>query len=493
MNNKQNELLEYEKKLQKKLTKDQRTMDDYTTKRQMEISGYSGNFDRFTQFIEKTSSVYKALAAIFFLFAIGLGVFSFLMYQRYESEINYLENALTKASKEKIEVEEKLKSLKHEMSFSGYRSNRMLSDAERDVITYNEDFKTNKNKWYLKNDENAELVIKKGGYYFSHKREEDSWLSWNTIKLPDEKNFLLECVLKKESGVDNYGYGVAWGLLDANNNYTFLISGDGNFTVTKYSGGKSYKKIPWTKSSYIRKFNETNKLSIKKYEDIIHFYINNNWVGSSPYEPLMGQNVGFKIDHKQAVFIKSIKVTNLIKKENVFNENFNNNNNKWPEKDNETVSLRVNTGDYLFSHNKNNSSWLTWIKIKVDQTKDFLIESEMVKSKGINNNGFGIVFGLKDARNCFFYQISGNGHYRLYKSYQGNYFQIIPWSKSPFINKNNKKNKLSLKKVKDDLNLYINGNFINKIKYEKFMGNGFGFRIDMQQEVRIENLTISKI
>jgi hypothetical protein len=491
--NKQNELLAYEAKLQKKNKKEQKARDQYTIKRQQEISGYARGFGRNVPSSAKTPTIYKILTAIFFLTAVGLGSFTFFLQQKYESEVYYLEKALTKTSKEKDEALQKLELYKHDIANSGYISKTILSDAEKDQVILKDDFLGNPRKWFTKNDLNVELSIKKGGYYFSHKREKESWLSWNKANFQEESNFLIECTVKKESGVNNYGYGIVWGLLNAKNNYHFQISGDGSYTVRKFSGGKTFKIIPWRKSVHIVKYNSTNKLSIKKYDNILNFFINDKWVGSSPFEPFMGRNIGFKVDQKQAVVFKNLKITKLITRKSVFIENFKNNSNGWAEKNSADVLLSVNQGTYIFSHKRNNKSWLTWKKVTIDEKRDFLIESEMVKTGGVNNNGYGVVFGLKDASNCFFFQISGDGHYRFYKSFKGNYTHIIPWKKNKYVKKYNSGNKLSIKKVGNNLEFYINGNYVDKALFQNFMGTGVGFRIDMKQGMKIKNLIVSKI
>jgi len=186
---------------------------------------------------------------------------------------------------------------------------KAISEEKR--ILFKDNFNNNNNDWYIGNDSDRELRITDGGYYFSHKRKKESWLVWKSVGMSIYDDFLLECDLKKIDGVNNYGYGVVWGLKDAGNHFTFQISGDGHYIYGKCVDGKFISIFDWRKSGYINKNASSNKLSVKKKGDRIEFYINDHLVDDIKTEELSGTKAGFRIDNKQSIRIEKLTVSKL--------------------------------------------------------------------------------------------------------------------------------------------------------------------------------------
>ncbi|MCP3924830.1 MAG: hypothetical protein GY714_19810 [Desulfobacterales bacterium] len=369
-------------------------------------------------------------------------------------------------------------------------------DESNDNIIFSEYFNNNKRKWVQTNNKNITTSVRGGNYYFSHKRDVNAWLSWTSkTKINQYKDFFIQTNIKKVSGVNNYGYGIAWGLKDANNNYYFQIRGNGYYTVYKVKNAKYKQIIKWKRNKSINKNNSTNKLGLKKVGNKIYFYINNNQVDSMKFQPFMGNKIGYRIDMRQAVEIQDLVVSKVLKekKQIVFSDYFDNNKNNWAIRNDKKVEFKIKNGNYRFNH-KTNRSRLVWKSVSLSSSDDYTIECDMKKESGIYNNGYGIVWGLKDASNCFFFQISGDGHYRYMKSVNSKYISIIKWKKSTHINKyNNAYNNLTVRKRGNTLKFYINNQYVDSAFAETFMGNKIGFRIDTKQSVSFRNLIVSKI
>lgn len=418
-----------------------------------------------------------------------------------------LESDRLKLERERFELEKKMyqerKKLeaerrKFEEEKKALNKKPFSYDESNDNIIFSEYFNNNRRNWSQTNNQNITTSVRNGHYYFSHKRDTNAWLTWTNskININQFQDFYIQSNIRKVSGVDNYGYGIAWGLKDANNNYYFQISPNGYYKVTKIQNGRYTSIIKWKKSSYINKYRSTNKLGIKKLGNRIYFYINNRQVDSMGFQYFMGNKIGYRIDMRQAIEIKDLTVSKVLKerKQIVFSDYFDNNRNNWALRNTSKVRLSVRNGSYFFDHKRASRSWLTWKRVNISSYDDYTIECDMRKEGGIYNNGYGIVWGLKDASNCFFFQISGDGHYRYYKSKNGKYTHIIPWKKSSYIKKyNNSYNNLTVRKRGNTLKFYINNHYVDSAFAEPFMGKNIGFRIDMKQSVSFRNLIVSKI
>jgi len=174
----------------------------------------------------------------------------------------------------------------------------------------------------------------------------------------------------------------------------------------------------------------------------------------------------------------------------VFVEHFDNNAKNWYEIDSDQATVKVDDGKYVFSHKRNYRFYLTWYPVMLYESDDFAIESQMKKQDGVNNHGYGIIWGAEDAKNYYAFEISGNGNYHYIKSIHGGLIAIIDWKSSSYINKGNSENKLYLKKQGDTIEFFINDKLVDHAGFEKFIGNKIGFRISNRQTIEFDSIIV---
>ncbi|NJL63042.1 MAG: AAA family ATPase [Methylacidiphilales bacterium] len=180
------------------------------------------------------------------------------------------------------------------------------------MLIFEEHFQENCRKWVTRDDVDCRLALIDNCYLFDHKRASDTyWLTWNSTDFfYDRKEFHIHLVLEKCGGVDSFGYGFAWGLLDTSNFLEFILSGNGLYRITQYKDGVSTHFVNWKKCEQIQLGNGINLLEIRKVGSFVDFYINSILVETLPSENVMdvlGKSFGFVIHDK----IK-MKVHNLI-------------------------------------------------------------------------------------------------------------------------------------------------------------------------------------
>ena len=174
----------------------------------------------------------------------------------------------------------------------------------------------------------------------------------------------------------------------------------------------------------------------------------------------------------------------------IFVEHFDNNAKNWYEIDSDQATVKVDNGKYFFSHKRNYRYYLTWYPIMLYESDDFAIESHMKKQDGVNDHGYGIIWGAEDAKNYYAFEISGNGNYHYIKSIQGALITIIDWKSSSYINKGNSENKLYLKKQADSIQFFINDTLVDHAGFEKFIGNKIGFRVSNRQTIEFDSIIV---
>ena len=117
---------------------------------------------------------------------------------------------------------------------------------------YNESFDS-KGNWPTGSNENRELSLYNGRYYFEHKRDKNSWrISTTTFNLDTSKDFDLEISIQKISGVQDSGISFLYDFKDADNYKEFGYTASGYFRISEMKSG-SYTNIKkWTKSDKIK-------------------------------------------------------------------------------------------------------------------------------------------------------------------------------------------------------------------------------------------------
>lgn len=165
-------------------------------------------------------------------------------------------------------------------------------------IILNDEFENNKNNWSIVSNTTHEFNIKEGMYYIEGKHEQKAITTTIAIDTLYE-NFEISAEFSKLSGIDNNGYGLVWGSENENNEFEFIISGNGQFKIVEWKNAQQNDIISWSHSSYINKWNfATNKLSIKSENNIWKFFINNNYVARCIKRNFFGKKIGFIVNEK---------------------------------------------------------------------------------------------------------------------------------------------------------------------------------------------------
>lgn len=399
----------------------------------------------------------------------------FIIFNKQDVDVHYLSMYYPKAVKPNVIV----------------NNNNYQNDA-----IFTEDFNNNTNDWATNKNENVSLSVKNGAYNFSHKRDKFGWTTSKEVKINDSKDFEIETTIKKISGIQNNGYGLIFGRKDGDNEFEYFISGDGYYQIKYFEDNKTNVIQKWTKTSYINKGDgAVNKLKVRRESGKFKFYINNNYVTQSDAKSFFGDRMGFIVYGKQKVAIQSLNVSYLSKKtiasDYLFFDEFANNDNNWAIGSTKDYSMSVSSGKYYFEHKRKTGGWSTSLEKYIDETKDYEIETKILKISGIKNNGFGIMWGRKSSGNTLEFDIASNGLYSVDRSANSNRSKLIDWTSSSYIKQGNYSyNILKIRKQDGVIKFYINGNYVNQISNKTFLGNRIGFIIYDNQKIAIDYLKV---
>jgi len=173
----------------------------------------------------------------------------------------------------------------------------------------------------------------------------------------------------------------------------------------------------------------------------------------------------------------------------IFEDNFNDNLNKWLEKKDKDYILQILDGKYSFEHKKKEGAFLALHPTLIDTKRDFSISCNTVWINGAEGSGSGLSWGKPDGTNNYYFGITANGYY-IYLICLGAKSEIlINYTESEYINKKGSNN-ISVKKRGSIIEFYINGHIVNQYTFYGFVGNYIGFLVDLNQKILFDDLKI---
>ena len=374
-------------------------------------------------------------------------------------------------------------------------------------VVYNEDFSST-NGWPEGNNSTRELKVRNGKYYFEHKRKDKNWnVRTQELDVDFNGDFELETSIERISFDNkNHAFGFMVGNKDDKNTFHFYLSNN-QYRASDKRNGEYVNYKGWKTSSAINTGTyATNKFKVRKVGNTLSFYINNTLLESKDYNSFVGKRVGIYMYGKQKISIDYIKATQLSKNplvadnnsnsndNSIMDDNFSSNKNNWAESSNNDAELEIRNNRYYFEHKRTSGGWSTTKVVEINENKDFEIESQFLKISGIQNNGYGFVFGRKDSNNQFVFTITSNGQYSIDEYVDGKYTAIKKWTKSEHIKKGNYAyNTLKIKKERGFIKFYVNDKYLTLYTHKPFMGNRLGFVIYNDQKIAINNLKVKYI
>ncbi len=181
------------------------------------------------------------------------------------------------------------------------------------MVIFEDRFADNQHAWFTGETADYILRLEPERYVFEHRRAEGSWMVWKDCgDYYDKPAFRLHLVTQKLEGVDNNGYGILWGVENANNCFEFVISGDGHFRIAKYKNGEYQVIVAWTRTEVIYQWNAVNLLELQRQGENISFLINGTVVhthGAGELLEVSGKNTGFVVYHANKVAFHSLFIS----------------------------------------------------------------------------------------------------------------------------------------------------------------------------------------
>jgi hypothetical protein len=171
-------------------------------------------------------------------------------------------------------------------------------------MAYHTDFNADdQNGWALKPTDSASTSLGDGVFKIS--RTAKNWYTGSVTSpktyVDMHRNFLIETETVHYSGVQNYGYGLDFGV-DDSRQYHFWIAASG-FYYLGYTENNEFKNIvTFTATDAVNKGdNVKNKLGVEHKNGQLHFYVNDQLVDTYPEINFSGHQFGVSVTSSQSI------------------------------------------------------------------------------------------------------------------------------------------------------------------------------------------------
>lgn len=173
-------------------------------------------------------------------------------------------------------------------------------------------------------------------------------------------------------------------------------------------------------------------------------------------------------------------------------ENFDDNSLLWEVGSSDVYDCEISNGMYSINHRPTDNSGRFYSRgFKVDDSKDYIIETKIRFVSGADNHAYGLFWGADGWVNSNRFNISGNRFYRLYHYEGENLLEDVKWTLDTNIIKSNSEfNILRVQKEGDFVHISINNSKVAKLSARNFKGNEIGFFIGEKMKIEVDYLHI---
>lgn len=161
----------------------------------------------------------------------------------------------------------------------------------------------------------------------------------------------------------------------------------------------------------------------------------------------------------------------------VYECNFNPGGPKWTSYNEDYVVTYTKPGKFYIEHIKESTTWYQYQEASINPNEDYEISTAIKQYKGVNDEGYGLIFGAKGMENCFVFDIASNGNFAVFKNVDDKYIAIKEWTACPRVKPINEVNLLVLKNISGKWHFYVNGAEVYSMPAQKFLGSSIGFYV----------------
>jgi hypothetical protein len=187
------------------------------------------------------------------------------------------------------------------------------TSAVRKDIALKDEFDDELCGWFVADNASGAASVRDGKYVLENRTADASWLSFVTVALDTDADFIIETRIRRASGPDTSPYGVIFAGRDVANHHQFVVNGNGQYNVSKFIENQWYDILPYTAVPHVVPGAGENTLRIERKGGEYLFFVNGNFVNRTPAVPWAGSKIGFKVYGPAKIEVDYLTVSGMYK------------------------------------------------------------------------------------------------------------------------------------------------------------------------------------
>lgn len=394
--------------------------------------------------------------------------------------------------------------------------------------TLSEDFRRDSGAWALGDDDASEIQILRRA--LSLHVIDANWLGWSTLQDVQAADLLMEVDLRLDSGAVETESGIIFRFVDEDNFYFFPITGDGSFSLWKLADDEWQELLPWTENAAIDSTEGAiNRLSVLAEGDTFSLLINDEVVGQAQDDAFAAGKVGLAVgtfaEGDATVIADNVDLWVLSEGPSVTStpeatatpqaietpqadvpppaadavdrldalhadaptatSDFRRDDGVWSLDAEENVTHAYTRRALRIGVDR--ADWVSWSLNQDLGVTDFLAEVDAGYVAGPQSAEYGFVFRYVDDENLYFFAISAEGYYSLFKRLDGQWETLVSWTQSDALNTGSSAlNRLSVLAEGSQITLYANSTPLATVEDDAFATGSIGLAAGTFDEAGLE-------
>lgn len=172
----------------------------------------------------------------------------------------------------------------------------------------------------------------------------------------------------------------------------------------------------------------------------------------------------------------------------IFQDHFIDNRNNWPEREEDFITQKVEEVVFSIDRREDENYSTVWREIDIKPGTDYKVHAVIELISG-GRRGFGLIWRGTDKDNCFAFEVSGEGYYRVKQRVEGKWSPITDWEPSKQINIRKGINAIMVKQTETSAHFLINGEEVHtSVIPRPSVTNGIGFVLHGRLQLRIHSV-----
>lgn len=372
--------------------------------------------------------------------------------------------------------------------------------------TFSEGFRTDSGLWSLETDETVSFAIE--GRELAIEVVTTNWMGWSLLSEPHAADLLIEADMGLIEGPASAEYGIVFRYVDGDNFYFTALTGLGTWGMWRLVDNEWTTLIDWSESDAIdTSEGAVNRLAVLAEGDLISVLINDESVGQvrddAPAAGALGLAVGTFDESGARVFFDDVdlwvladapvdepvedpepvetpepapdlseRLEEITAGEPTVRSDFRRDDGSWVLSTEDDVFASYARRALVIEVDR--SEWTTRVMHAEISAADFLVEIDTTFVDGPETGEYGIVFRKQD-NNFYLFAISGSGYYGLFRSDDGEWTDVIPWTASGAITAGSGAvNRLAVLAEGPTVTLIVNGEVLAQAEDATYSEGGLG-------------------